>query len=207
MPAYEQWIYSVVERYDADGVGGMPGLLFPVRCYEIGSEFSRCEPEPVADYLEMLEHAYAAAHRANGEVVVAHAAFLTTLAFVDDPRATEYETAVARVPDQSHSLADIRQVLDRRDIFDVINVHSLGDPYEIEAIVAWLDYEMAQRGYHKPIILSDTATTPFIAWGPATACHRAPSQMGRIIPPATEADRCRPADYFTRLVLYCFVRV
>jgi len=81
MQAYERWIAGVVERYDADGADDMPGLLGPIRYYEIGSEFSSYEPEPVADYLEMLEHAYAAAHAASEEVIVTHAAFLTTLAF------------------------------------------------------------------------------------------------------------------------------
>jgi len=200
MATYEQWIYSVVERYDADGLEDMPGLLFPVRYYEIGSEFSSYEPEPVEDYLEMLEHAHAAAHRANEAVIVAHAAFLTTLAFADNPDPSEYETAFAGLPDQTHSLADIRQVLDRPDFFDVVNMHSLGDPYEIEAIVSWLNYEMARRGYQKGIIISDTATTPFIGYGPAIACDRDPSLMGRIIPPAAEADRCRLANYFSELL-------
>jgi hypothetical protein len=79
-------------------------------------------------------------------------------------------------------------------------VHSLGDPYEIEGIVVWLNSEMSQRGYQKGIIISDTGTTPFVAWGAATACDRAPATMGRIIPPAVEADRCRLADYFNELV-------
>ena len=200
MAAYEAWISSVVERYDADGFADMPGLLYPIRYYEIGSEFSSYEPEPVADYLETLEHAYAAAHRADEDVMVAHAAFLTTLAFAGNPDPAEYESAFEEVPDLSHNLADIRQILDRPEIFDVINVHSLGDPYEIEDIVLWLGFEMTERGYQKGIMISDTGTTPFVAWGPATACDRAPAAMGRIIPPAVEADRCRLADYFSRLV-------
>ena len=200
MAAYEGWISSVVERYDADGFADMPGLVNPIRYYEIGSEFSSYEPEPVAEYLETLEHAYAAAHRADENVMVAHAAFLTTLAFAGNPGPAEYEAAFGEVPDPSHNLADIRRILDRPDLFDVVNVHSLGDPYEIEAIVAWLDFEMSQRGYQRGIMISDTGTTPFVAWGPATACDRDPTAMGRIIPPAIEADRCRLADYFNRLV-------
>ena len=200
MLAYEAWISSIVERYDADGFADMPGLLNPIRYYEIGSEFSSYEPEPVAEYLEVLEHAYAAAHRADENAIVTHAAFLTTLAFGGNPAPAEYETAFGEVPDPSHNLADVRRILDRPDLFDVINMHSLGDPYEIEGIVAWLNFEMSARGYQKGIIISDTGTTPFVAWGAATACDRAPAAMGRIIPPAVEADRCRLADYFNELV-------
>lgn len=197
---YENWVYSIVERYDADGREDMPGLRHPIRFYEIGTEFSSYEPEPVDEYLVILERAYAAAHRASSEALIAHAAFLTTLAFAGNPSPAECERAFQAAADQTHSLADMRRVLDRPDLFDVLNLHSLGDPYEIEAMVAWLDYEMAQRGYRKPIIISDTATTPFISWGPATTCDRNPDQMGKVIPPATEADRCRLADYFAKLV-------
>lgn len=200
LDAYENWVFAVVERYDADGDADMPGLRYPIRFYEIGSEFSSYEPEPVEEYLAILERAYAAAHRAYADVLVAHAAFLTTRAFAANPRPNEYETAFEAIPDHNHGLADMRKVLDRPDLFDLLNVHSLGDPYEIEAIVAWLNYETGLRGYQKRIILSDTATTPFISWGPATACDRAPNMMGQVIPPATEADRCRLADYFTKLV-------
>lgn len=200
MDAYEAWVFAVVERYDGDGVDDLPGLLFPVRIYEIGSEFSSYEPEPVEEYLAVLERAYAAAHRADEDVIVTHAAFLTTLAFENNPGFAELEQAFRAVPDQTHTLADLRKVLDRPDLFDVANVHALGASAELEAIAAWLNEEMARRGYHKPIMISDTATTPFIAWGPATTCEREPGWMGHIIPPATEEDRCRLADYFGRLV-------
>lgn len=197
---YAAWISGVVERYDGDGRADMPGLLRPVRTFEIGSEFSSYEPEPVGDYLEMLEQAYAAAHLASPDVIVTHAAFLTTLAFEGDPAPADLAAAFRRVPDQTHSYADISRVLDRPDLFDVLNIHSIGQPDEIADIMGWLRREMSSRGYAKPVIISDTGTTPFIAWGPANVCDRDPRTMGRIIPPATEADRCRLAAYFTKLI-------
>ena len=202
MSLYETWIGSVVERYDGDGVDDMPGLLLPVRYYEIGTEFSSYEPGPVEDYIEMLSHAYTAAHGAYDDVLIAHVAFLTASVFTNNPTPAEYETAWANAypPTKVHSLADHRAILDRPDIFDLINIHSLTDPYEIEDIVAWLNYETDQRGYRKPIIVSDTITTPFIAYGPATVCDRPPNAMGLVFQPATEEDRCRLADYFTKLV-------
>ncbi|HKY78566.1 MAG TPA: hypothetical protein VI688_06010 [Anaerolineales bacterium] len=197
---YEVWVSSVVERYDADGVSDMPGLRAPIRYYEIGVEFSSYEPEPVDEYLQILELAYRAAHEASSDVLIAHVAFLATPALFGEITSSEYESAFATLEDQTHPLADMRRILDRPDLFDVLNIHSLGHPYEIEAIVAWLNYETTQRGYQKPIIISDTGSTPFIAWGPATVCDRPLNQMGRLVPPATEADRCRLADYFTLLI-------
>jgi hypothetical protein len=197
LAAYERWVSAVVERYDGDGAGDLPGLRRPVRLYEIGSELSSYEPEPVDEYLAMLGRAYRAAHAAFPGVLVAHAAFLTTNAFRNDPTPAEYDTAFAGVDRRimHHGLTAIRKVLDRGDLFDVVNLHSLGDPTEIEPNVRWLNWEMARRGYQKRIIISDTAIYPFIAWGPATECNKPARQLGIVIEPATEADRCRLATY------------
>ncbi len=92
----------------------------------------------------------------------------------------------------------MRVILDRPDLLDVINIHNLGDPYEIEHQSTWLHYETAIRKYTKPIIISDTIPTSYIAWGPATTCKG--RGLGVVIPPATEQDRCELAHYFTKLV-------
>lgn len=199
---YENWIRSIVERYDKDGADDMPGLKRPVRFFEVGTEFSTYEPEPASEYVTMLQHAYQAAHLASDQVVVLHAAFLTTTAFKDHPTTDQYEAAFAAVDPRImyHSLADIRAVLDRFDLFDAVNVHSVGDPIEIEDMIAWLRFEMSQRSFSKPVFISDTTPTPFIAWGPATRATGDPSTLGIVIPPAVEADRTRLASFFTQLV-------
>ncbi len=198
---YENWVSAVVERYDGDGQQDMPGLRVPVRYYEIGAEFSSYEPEPVNEYLDILGRAYRAAHAAYGDVIIAHVAFLPTPALFNVlPNLSAYEVAFTDLQDKTHPLADMRKILDHPELFDVLNFHSLGHPYEIEAAVDWLHYETSARGYSKPIIISDTGSTPFVAWGAATACNKPAAQMGRVVPPATDADRCRLADYFTKLV-------
>ena len=197
---YIKWIHDIVERYDGDGKADMPGLRWPVRYYEIGSEFSSYEPEPVDEYLAMLELAYAAAHRAFSDVLVAHAAFLTTPVNLQVRHPSDYATVWNNTNrhDNNHGLEDIREILNRPDLFDVVNVHNLGDPYEIEHLNTWLQYEMSLRNYRKPIIISDTIPTSYIAWGPATNCKA--KVLGTLIPPATEKDRCALAKYFTKLV-------
>lgn len=197
---YDAWVAAVVERYDADGEEDMPGLQGPIRYYEIGVEFSSYEPEPVEEYLIILERSYRAAHTAYPDVLVAHVAFLATPALFESLEPEQYDAAFTQLQDKTHSLADMRAILDRPDLFDVLNVHSLGHPYEIEAIVDWLNSEMETRNYSKKIMISDTSSTPFISWGPATVCDRPANQMGRMVPPAAEADRCRLAGYFTSLV-------
>lgn len=199
---YEAWVGGVVERYDADGLEDMPGLKWPVRFLEIGAEFSSYEPEPVADYLVMLERAYRAAHAASDNVIVLNAAFLATTAFRDHPASGGYPAAFAAVDPRimTHSLADIRAVLDRPDLFDAVDFHALGDALEIEDTVAWLRYEMSRRGYDKPIVIGDTAPSPLAGWGPATVTGRPPLAMAIIVPPAREEDRSRLAAHFTKVI-------
>src|ERR1051326_4519209 len=62
---YENWVRAAVERYDFDGIEDMPDLKRGVRFFEIGSEFRKFEPEPVEDYVIVLERAFRAAHRAS----------------------------------------------------------------------------------------------------------------------------------------------
>ena len=199
---YEKWIESVVERYDKDGTDDMPGLIKPVIYFEIGSEFSSYEPEPVEDYIEMLKVAYKTVHSTSKDAIVLHVPFLTTTAFKDHPEPQEYEKAFAQVDRRImfHSLEEIRVILDNYKIFDVVNIHSLGNPIEIEDNIKWLNYEMKLRGYKKPIIISDTAVTPFIGWGGAADCEKKIPKQGIIISPATEEDRCRLAEYFKKLI-------
>ncbi len=197
---YSNWVRSIVERYDKDGNSDMPGLKYPVRFYEMGVEFSSYQPEPTEAYLKTLELGYKAAHEAYSEAIVGHSAFLVTPVFKNDPSPAEYEEAFAEnlVGTEGKELKDIRMVLDRPDLFDVLNVHNLGWPYEIEQIVKWLNYETSLRGYTKPIIISDTAPTSFAGMGSATRTQG--NSLAVMFPPATGADRSRLADYFNKLI-------
>ncbi|MEW6363761.1 MAG: hypothetical protein AB1714_03880 [Acidobacteriota bacterium] len=197
---FEKWIQSVVERYDRDGVADMPGLRWPVRYLEIGSEFSSYEPEPVDAYLNTLGMAFRAAHNAYPAVRVGHAAFLITPVDLDVKNPADYDRVWAETkhPDPSHDLADQRAILDHPELFDFINIHNLGWPYEIEDILRWLRYETRRRGYSRPVVVSDTVPTSYIGWGPATTCTAKP--LGYVCKPAVEADRCRLADFFKKLV-------
>ena len=198
---YEAWVTAIVERYDADGVDDMPGLLRPIRYYEVGSEFSSYEPEPVDDYLTMLEIAYAAAHAAYPEVRVTHAAFLLADFLLGDPALESLDdddVAIGRYG--PHTFSEMRAILDHPELFDLLNVHVLAHSGEIEQLVRWLDWEMELRGYRKSIIISDTSINPFVAFGPAIDCERAPALMGIMFYPATEQDRCRIASYFNRVL-------
>ncbi|HQH63834.1 MAG TPA: hypothetical protein PLE55_09320 [Clostridiales bacterium] len=199
---FEKWVSAVVERYDLDGNADMPGLRYPVNLVEIGVEFSSFEPEPAADYIKMLERAYKAAHAASKTVKILHSAFLAGSAFITDPGPGEYEAAFAAADKRImyHSLADIRQVLDRPDIFDIVNFHALCYPGEIEQTVRWLKYEMGLRHYSKPVAVSDTSVNPFLGYGSALKTEGDAGQLAILSPPAKEEDRERLKAYFLRLI-------
>lgn len=199
---YRKWIGAIVERYDKDGRNDMPGLRYPVRYIEIGVEFSSYEPEPVGEYLAMLGVAYKAAHAASDDVVVMHVAFLTANVFDGDPTPDKYEHAFsgATVRDRHHDLADMRRVLDRPELFDAVNVHALTAPDNIERQARWLRWEMKRRKYTKPIVISDTTPNLLIGWGPADVCDKPKHAMGILTAPAVEADRCRLAAHFRKLL-------
>jgi len=197
---FQRWVEAVVERYDADGIDDMEGLRWPIRYVEIGTELSSYEPEPVGDYLETLRLAYEAAHRASDDVLIGHAAFLFAPVDMDVDDPSKYDRRWRDTPrvDNQHGLEDMRAILDHPEVFDFIDIHNLGEPAEIEYVMKWVTYETELRGYHKPVVISDTAPTSYIGWGPADRCDG--PRLGLIASPATEADRCRLAAYFTRLV-------
>lgn len=197
--AYEKWLTSVIERYDGDGKDDMPGLRAPIVHYEIGVEYSSYVPEPSSEYVPFLIRSYTIAHAAFPKVQIAHAAFLLTNIFNDNPGPAQYANAFdTKVPKgNGKKYADITAILDHPEAFDVFNIHALEDPALIDNEIAWAKYEMKKRGYEKPIIISDTAPSPFIAWGRADVCSGV--ALGTIVYPATEADRCRIAAYFSKL--------
>jgi hypothetical protein len=76
---YSDYVYHIVERYDGDGVNDMPGLIRPVRYFEVGNEVDygnkTANPNhdhiPPKDYVEKrLIPAYNAAKSANKDAVV-----------------------------------------------------------------------------------------------------------------------------------------
>eukprot|EP01104_Vermistella_antarctica_P000518 TRINITY_DN10678_c0_g1_i1.p1 TRINITY_DN10678_c0_g1~~TRINITY_DN10678_c0_g1_i1.p1 ORF type:complete len:666 (+),score=96.90 TRINITY_DN10678_c0_g1_i1:243-2240(+) len=214
---YQAWVKAIVERYDGDGVDDMLSLKVPGPrlIYEISNEFSSFEPEHASIYIGMMELAATAAREADPNVILSHAAFYIPLVFDAGMTQAERVTAYAHVQENEkvgsfleHDLSELQLILDRGDLFDMVNVHSLMYWTELDGIREWLDYEMNLRsgdsslGYPKPIIISDVSPTPFITHGQATVCSSPPDPAfwGIIIPPFVDSDRCRLADYFTQLV-------
>jgi len=76
MDAYRRFVSALVERYDSDGIGDMPGLRYPIKYWQAGNAPSVQEgyytyfdgsPE---DYLEVLKATYQAVKEADPEAKV-----------------------------------------------------------------------------------------------------------------------------------------
>jgi hypothetical protein len=199
---FEHWFGAVVERYDGDGRDDMPALAFPVNWFELGAVYSGFGDDYADEYLALLERAHLALRSASADALLIHAAFLTVGGLDADARPGNYEGVFdaldARV--SILELSDLQRILDRPDLFDAFNVNALGDAGELDRLLRWLRWETNRRGYFKPVILSDAAPTPLVAWGSATRCGATGPEMGIVLAPATEGDRCRLAGFFRDLV-------
>jgi len=76
MDAYLAWLSAVVERYDGDGVGDMPGMDYPLRHWEILNEPAMQSPELTffqegpEEYLQLLQLSYNTVKDADANAVV-----------------------------------------------------------------------------------------------------------------------------------------
>jgi hypothetical protein len=134
--------------------------------------------------------------------MIAHAALLTTGALRGALGPDDYDAAFAALSERVslQGLPELRRLLDRPDLFDALNVQAVGDAEEIDATLAWLRWETDRRGYFRPIIVTQSAPAPLVAWGSATRCTGPAYALGLVLPPAVESDRCRLADFFRDLV-------
>ena len=76
MELYKSFVSKLVERYDGDGINDMPGLIVPIKHWEVLNE-PEFQKEPLvffqgspADYFETLKATYEAVKKADPEALV-----------------------------------------------------------------------------------------------------------------------------------------
>jgi len=76
MNAYENFISKLVERYDGDGIDDMPGLVVPIKYWEVSNEPSMQEDwlvffvGPAIDYFDILNSTYQSIKNADESSMV-----------------------------------------------------------------------------------------------------------------------------------------
>lgn len=155
---FAAYVQAYVERYDLDGQDDMAGLRYPVRLYGLEPEYSSYVAGDAESYLRLLELAYPAIKQAYPDAQLMTAGLLLAMIFDGYPTAEDVAARLA-APDErvfDKSPGDVGLLLDRPDLFDIVDFHSLTDYTEIMPTVAWLRAEMARRGYKKPVWIGDT---------------------------------------------------
>jgi len=182
---YRAWLAALVERYDGDGVADMPGLLAPVRRWVIGAEWTGFWPSGNADdYLVLLEASASAIRGADPAAIVGLVPFLLFDVFEGNVPAPA--TVEARLldppPAWRKSTAGMLKMLGRPELFDEVNVHSLGDYTELPPLLSWMKARMAERGYERPVFVDDAFPISFLA-----NYHPLPGVGWPAVYPVTEA--------------------
>jgi hypothetical protein len=176
---YENFVRSVVERYDGDGVDDMPGLIYPIHEYGIEREFTGYWPGSAEDYVHLLRIAYPVIHEADPEAVVMQAALLLIDIFdgaPTDPAEIERRWQVSRI---NRSLEENLLVIAACDAYDVLDFHSLGDYSEIPPTTTWIREQLQYYGCgYVPIWIGDAfSMSGLVGYGavpahPTTAATR-----------------------------------
>lgn len=141
LKAFQEFIFSLIERYDGDGTHDMPGLKYPVKYYEIGNEPSFREyfqgsPE---NYFVALRAAFHAIKRA-------------------DPEAKVLIGGLHSVIKLSHPMLKKIEELKGHSYFDIVSYHSYGDLAGI--VENYNNFKNLLEGYKaKGFWLTETATS------------------------------------------------
>jgi len=144
MQAYKRFVSALVERYDGDGIGDMPGLKYPIKYWEASNEpamqsgyFTSFEGSP-EDYVEVLKATYEAVKEADPEAKVLHAGM------------------AGMYPDVLSFWKPIFE--EGSSYFDIANIHSFG-PSELspkaEMIVPEFKNLLSKYGIDKPIWVTE----------------------------------------------------
>ncbi len=169
LAGYAEYLRAMVERYDGDGQDDMPGLLYPIRYWEIEAEWGTFWPGTAEEYLELLRLAHRTVKQADPKAQVILQGFLLMGVFDGDPSPGQIEAMLndpVRGKKLRQGLEDIRKLLAHPELFDVVEFHSLGDWTEIIGTARFLRAEMQRLGYQKPIWAGDVNLNlnPMIWW-------------------------------------------
>jgi hypothetical protein len=153
---YVDFVRAVVERYDGDGQGDAPGLRYPVHEYGIEREFTGFWGSSAADYVRLLGLAAPAIRDADPAARVLLVAILAIDVFDGSPDAALVERRWQTNQPFRKSRADVVTILAACDLYDEVDVHSLGDATELPATVAWIRSRLAEaRCPDRPVFVGD----------------------------------------------------
>jgi len=171
---YAEYIRSMVERYDGDGKDDMPGLLYPIRYWEIEAEWHSFYKGTTRQYLDLLAVANKAARQADPEAKIILVGFLLYNLFDGEPDQKEFERRLTnplppiRDPKLGPKIVgEIKELLRHPELFDAVEFHPLGDWTDVIGWTKFIRAEMKKNGYERPIWAGDSnySISPMLLWG------------------------------------------
>lgn len=159
------FMQAMVERYDGDGVDDMPGLVAPVKYYEIGQEMQHSYywEGTVEQYRQVLESGYNGVKAADSDSLVILSGINMGEMFDDCPSPEVLEFRFANLnPDLAAAVEFIKTTFTYNQWFDVVEFHYNYDYKGGHGTVKWMREQMALNGYQKPIWIGDAAGGPMV---------------------------------------------
>lgn len=141
MNSYQNFVTRLVERYDGDGVDDMPGLVVPIKYWEVSNEPSMQDDDlvffigPAVDYFDILNITYQGIKNADSDAKVLHGG----MAGVIDEH-TEFWEEIFGLGGSSY--------------FDIGNIHSINSDSEAINGPEYKQF-LDQQGVDKPFWITE----------------------------------------------------
>jgi len=158
---FAAFVTALVERYDGDGRDDLPGLRAGVRDWVVGGEWTGYwQSRNADDYVATLRVASSAIRRADPTARVGAIPFMLYDVFGGSPTASEIQRRlIDPAPSFRNSTKGMLQIIDAADLWDYLDIHSLGDYTEIEPTILWMRDQLAARHLDRPIWIDDAFPT------------------------------------------------
>ena len=171
LPAYRRFLTTIVEAYDGDGSGDVPGLKKGVKYWQVENEWDWRWKDTPEQFVEFLKVAYETIKAADPEATVVlggisklapdafQAGLLGDSVEINGKVITPQTLAQQKGFQEEHALRTY--VLEHgHPYFDIISFHQYGRYAVIEKEVEYLRGIMRSRRYQKPLWMTE-AGGPF----------------------------------------------
>jgi hypothetical protein len=196
---FRAFVTALVERYDGDGRDDLPGLRAGVHDWVVGGEWTGYwQSRNADDYVATLRVAASAIRAVDPNARVGAIPFMLYDVFGGSPSTSEIQRRlVDPAPTFRNSTKGMLQIIDAADLWDYLNVHSLGDYTEIEPSILWLRDQLAARHLDRPIWIDDAFPTslmvnrplPTTGWPTFAPVGRADSVHDALVAVADEDEQ------------------
>jgi len=167
--AWKDFVRTIVERYDGDGIDDMPGLVYPVKYWQVENEWMRQWKDTTANYLKFLDITCQEIKKADPTSNVIAGAITGSMAFAvgegfdpigyfekDNGSGGTIKVSQKELLQSKKywfELAKANALLHfGKNSFDIVDVHLYSrDAYRIPPAMDWLKSTMANYGDIKPV--------------------------------------------------------